>query len=40
MNSPYPYNQPLTKGANIETICNRKWKRIGLLKKQYQFIKR
>ena len=26
MNSPYSYNQPLTKGANIETICNRKWK--------------
>ncbi len=40
MNSPYSYNQPLTKGANIETIYNRKWKRIGLLKKQYQFIKR
>ena len=40
MNSPYSYSQPLTKGANIETIYNRKWKRIGLLKKQYQFIKR
>ena len=40
MNSPYSYNQPLTKEANIETIFNWKYKRIGLLKKQYQFMKR